>query len=999
MTRVIAVTALIWCMGIAHPAIAQDVEQDSLERDYAVDLPRIAPHEPEDTAETFVIDPAFEMQLVAAEPLVHDPIAMAFDEKGRLFVVEMRGYSERRDENIGAIRLLTDVDGDGVYDTSDVYVDGLAWPTAIACYDGGVYVGIPPDIFYFKDTDGDNRADIHEHVYTGFGLNNVQGLLNSFNWGLDNRIHGATSSSGGAIHQVDNPDFKPVAVGGRDFSFDPATRDFRAESGGAQHGLTFDLDGHKLVCHNSDHMMMLMYEDRYIARNPYLAAPSPRLSIAVDGPQADVFRQSPVEAWRIVRTRLRVKGIVSGPVEGGGTASGYFTSATGITAYKGTALPEEFRGQVFVADVGSNLIHRKQVTPKGIEFEASRLDDGKEFIASTDNWFRPVQFANGPDGALYVADMYREVIEHPDSLPPLIKKHLDLNAGFDRGRIYRIVPKNFEQPKIPDLSKLDDDALAAMVAHPNAWHHATAARLISERKRNDISNGNIEGLRNSVLANGDAQGRMQAMNALAWLGGFDETTAVTLLSDASPLVREHAIRLSEPLLAQSKSVLQKLVSMAKDTDPRVRYQLAYSLGEHPAAQNPPDAFVQLAKDSANDRWMRLAMLSSLTSGAGEVLAVLLDDEAFGNERDERDFLGQLALQVGATGQAEDLKLVLDRVDNLPSGSRSSAVVRGVIDGLQLAPGNPETQAILAKSKSAGFAVTEMIAKAKTVVNDASQSDADRTTSIQSLRLSPYQDVKDLLGMQLSANSSSSIKLATLQTLRSYDNADIADSVLGAWSLFTTDVRAEALELLFSRTDWLATLLDAVEEDDFARSNIPSTRVQYLLSHSNASLRAKASTLFEQRSSSEFDAAIEAHQDALTLKGDPAKGRVTFEERCASCHRFKGLGYPLGPDLSTMAARGAETILVNVIDPNREINPQYVNFTIEMNDGNFLTGVLDSETSTSVTLKRAGGLQDTLLRVNMTEMYSSDLSIMPEGLEDSLGSQGMADLIAFLLSDD
>ncbi|MFP6598687.1 MAG: PVC-type heme-binding CxxCH protein, partial [Candidatus Hydrogenedentota bacterium] len=235
--------------------IAQDEVEDSLERNYKAELPRIAPHEPEDVAETFLIHPDFEMQLVAAEPLVHDPIAMAFDERGRLFAVEMRGYSERRDENIGAIRLLTDTDRDGVYDTSDVYVDGLAWPTAVACYDGGVYVGVPPDIYYFKDTDGDNEADIKEHVYTGFGLGNVQGLLNTFKWGLDNRIHGSTSSSGGTIQRVDDPTSKPVPVGGRDFSFDPATRHFASESGGGQHGFTFDLDGNKIVCHNSDHIM------------------------------------------------------------------------------------------------------------------------------------------------------------------------------------------------------------------------------------------------------------------------------------------------------------------------------------------------------------------------------------------------------------------------------------------------------------------------------------------------------------------------------------------------------------------------------------------------------------------------------------------------------------------------------------------------------------------------------------------------------------------------
>jgi len=216
----------IWC--IAFSATAQ---QDSLDRSYAEELPRIAPLEPEAALDSFETHPDFRVELVAAEPLVHDPIAMAFDEKGRMFVVEMRGYSEQRNENIGSIRLLEDTDGDGQYDVSHPYVEGLAWPTAVACWDGGIFVGIPPEIRYYKDTDGDNRADINEVVYTGFGLSNVQGLLNTFKWGLDNRLYGATSSSSARVRPGNAPDVLPLELRNRDFSFNPRTREIRAESG------------------------------------------------------------------------------------------------------------------------------------------------------------------------------------------------------------------------------------------------------------------------------------------------------------------------------------------------------------------------------------------------------------------------------------------------------------------------------------------------------------------------------------------------------------------------------------------------------------------------------------------------------------------------------------------------------------------------------------------------------------------------------------------------
>ena len=398
-----------------NPAHCQTTTKD--EPDYASELPRIPPKSTAEALGSFTAEDGFQIDLVASEPLVVDPIAFAFDEKSRLFVVEMRGYSEDADRNLGRVRVLTDDDGDGRYDRASTYVDGLSWPTAIACYDGGVFVGVAPEIRYYKDTDGDGKADHRRVVFEGFGRSNVQGLLNTFKWGLDNRIHGATSSTGAEVKSVAAGKSDRLSLRGRDFAFDPKSGHIAATSGGGQHGMSFNAWGEKFVCSNSDHLQFVFYEDRYIRRNPFFAPPPARRSIATDGPQADVYRASPVEPWRIVRTRLRVGGLVPGPIEGGGTAAGYFTGATGLTVYLGNAWPAEFAGWAFVCDVGSNLIHRKRFSSAGVGYRASRVDINTEFIRSSDIWFRPVQLGNGPDGTLYVADMYREVIEHPKSLP------------------------------------------------------------------------------------------------------------------------------------------------------------------------------------------------------------------------------------------------------------------------------------------------------------------------------------------------------------------------------------------------------------------------------------------------------------------------------------------------------------------------------------------------------------------------------------------------------
>lgn len=822
-------------------AIAQ--EPDSVDRDYSGELPRIEPLSPIAALESFETHPNFEMQLVAAEPMLYDPIAMTFDEFGRMYVVEMRGYSEQRDEDIGAIRLLEDTDGDGALDTSTVFLDGLAWPTAVACYDGGVFIGVAPDILYAKDEDGDGRADRVERVFTGFGLDNVQGLLNSFNWGLDNRIHGATSGSGARVTPANAPDAEPLVLRGRDFSFDPRTREIRAESGGGQHGLSFDDYGRKFVCHNSDHAQMLMYADRLVARNPYFAPTPARISIAAEGKQAEVFRISPVEPWRIVRTRLRVQGLVPGPVEGGGTPAGYFTSATGITVYRGDAWPAPYRGQLILGDVGSNLIHRKTLHAKGLELEADRARPGVEFVASRDIWFRPVQFANAPDGTLYAADMYREVIEHPDSLPPVIKKHLDLTSGNDRGRIWRIAPQGFTPGTVERLGELDPAELVPYLAHRNAWHRQTAARLLWERRDATVA----EAVRALVRDTAWDVARIQALHTLAGLDALDEATLLAAMGDDSAWVRAHTAGLAESFVETSPEVTEELVRLAYDDVARVRYEAAFAAAALPLDRRVVTLAGVLKRDGG-DRWMRVAALSGLAEGAGEVFLRLLRDEEFLREPFAKDVLRALASIVVRADPARTVERCVDAVTTL-----------------------------------------------------GQEADAMRDA---------------LAGILASAQDGNGTKQAPTIPRVSGDKQEV----------------------------------------------------------------------------------LERLKPALARTGRPEAGRMIFKERCASCHSFDDTKAGLAPDLRSTMQRGRESVLVNVVDPNAEVYPGFVAYALNLKNGNAVTGVLQEESANAITLGTVDGSVRTVLRVDVEEMWSLGVSLMPEGLLDDLDVQAVADLMAYIESE-
>jgi putative membrane-bound dehydrogenase-like protein len=333
-----------------------------------------------------------------------------------------KAHHQRNQENptdaaIGTVRLLEDTDGDGVFDKSTLFADGLSWPTGVACWKGGVFVAATPDIWYLKDTDGDGKADIRRKVFTGFRKLNVQSVMNNSGVGPRQSHPRRGRSNGGQIRPGDKPDAKPLVMTRQDFRFDPVTEKFELLSGGARFGGTFDDWGHRFLCDIRNPPSNVVLPQRYLARNPYLAARSPLKDMAESGDQLPVFRISQPELWRELRAKRWAgeRDIVMPRSELIG--AGVVTSSSGITSYRGSAYPEKYRGNVFVCEVAGNLFYRLQLAPDGPTFKAARVDTGAEMVASTDNWFRPVNFINAPDGTLHVMDMYRKTSSTRGAFP------------------------------------------------------------------------------------------------------------------------------------------------------------------------------------------------------------------------------------------------------------------------------------------------------------------------------------------------------------------------------------------------------------------------------------------------------------------------------------------------------------------------------------------------------------------------------------------------------
>lgn len=988
----LVVAAVVLCGGVARLGAQIDLEPDSVSKDYSAELPRIAPTEPRDALATFQIAEGFAVELAASEPLVADPVAMAFDEHGRLFVVCMQGYSEQGDDRLGVVRLLTDSNDDGVFDAGVDFLTGLSWPTAIACHDGGVFVAAAPDVFYCKDADGDGRADETKVVFTGFGRGNVQGLINSFRWGLDNRLYAAAGLN---ENQIASPggNGETQTLRGVDFSFDPVKLDLRRESGGAQHGATFDRWGERFVCSNSDHLQWVEYDARYLERNGQLSPPPARRSIAVDGPSAPVYRASEVEPWRIVRTRLRVKGMVSGPVEGGGRPAGYFTSASGVTAYLGDGFGEPYDSgdYIFVGDVGGNLVHLKRVDTNGLDKTATRATaPEKEFLTSTDTWFRPVQFANGPDGALYVLDMYRETIEHPLSLPPMIKQHLDLTSGRTRGRIYRITPTNWTRPSRPNPGDVDESELVSLLGHRNGWHRETAARLIVEHGRASPEAAQRLAIQ-LVDASRNAEepiARIRALYCLHTLDRLADADLAARLQDPHPQVRRHALKIAESPKFATDAVVQAIASLATDPAIEVRFQLALSLGafDWDARCEP---LVALALQEGDDAKMRFAVLSSMRDDRLVMLSALLSRADWGDLN--RDLPREIVREIGADGR--ELAATLTLFDTLPRAIRddlTAAALRGV---------GRRGPALIARLAEVGVSepktlVGRQLELARQAALDGGMAAPNRVVALHTLCLGEFDLVGETLAALLSPLQPPALREATVAELGEFSDQGAGRLLLESSSSLAPEARRNALDLLTSRDAWAELLLQALTDGSLAPGQLSARHRQRLLEHRNPRIAESAKSILG--GDSDRAAVVERLAHVLDGAGDAVRGAEVFRKTCASCHRLDGHGSEVGPNLEPLRNRGAAFLLTNILDPNQEVDPRYEAYVAVTSDGRSVSGILATETPAAITLLAADGNAVEIDRPDLEVFQSSGKSLMPEGLERDLTEQSLADVLAYLI---
>ncbi|MBI1355493.1 MAG: c-type cytochrome [Acidobacteria bacterium] len=976
------------------------------------------PYPPKESMAMVELPEGYRLELVASEPDIVDPVAIAFDERGRMYVVEMIDYPLNLDP-LGQVKRLEDKDGDGYFETATLFADKIQFPTGVMRWRNGILVASAPDLLFFPDADDDGKADSREVLLTGFAATNPQLRVNSPRYGLDNwiyvnyprlvnaRKYAKEFGDGGSPLTFPNkPGAPQLDVRAEDLRIRPDEARVEALGNGSQYGNSFDQWGNRFTVYNNDYLRTIVIEDRYLESNPYLAVTKSYRSVSGLDHAAEIY---PVTVDPLVIHDSQI---------------GHFTSACGMSIYTGGALPEDFNGNAFTCEPVNNLIRRSIVSPQGASFLAKPAYDHKEFLASKDSWFRPVYTTTGPDGSLYIADYYRFTVEHPEFVPPELSKQIEFEARHKLGRVYRLVHDSSKPWPPVDLSAASTAELVENLGHPNSWQRLESQRLLMDRK----DAAAVEPLK-ALASKADAPvARIHALWSLDGLGALDNGLILGALSDPNPDVRRQAIRMAETRLPNDE-LAKALLGMTGEADSRVQLQLALTLSLEGAGV-PTKASFPLLRDiisrNMDDEWFRIGVLTGASKNAGQWFDSLIADPQFAATATDgkADLLRRTASILGASQDAAGMAAVLRTVSRAAQPAQSwwrIASLEGLGEGvdqassanLKLGAGEPILLDLLAKASpdvaqsalelawrvrlTAGPALDRLVtAKTKLAFDPETDVEVRRAAAgVMALRLdaATTQELVTLVAPQ----QPTEVQLAAVRALANSDSLELAPKLIERWRELSAPVREVALGWFMNDRDRLVALLDATAEGKIQPWSLGPNAARVLERHPDAEVQEKAKSVFAQAQGQDRQAVYESYLPAIREQGDASRGREIFREQCSECHKVEDMGYALGPDLLSVTARYKEVLLADILMPNSAVETGFEEYMVETKDGRMLTGVLAKETPASVTIRQAKGVEDTILRSNMDSMYSLSVSPMPEGFEEKISVDAMADLIAFIKS--
>jgi putative membrane-bound dehydrogenase-like protein len=950
---------------------------------------------PSEAAGKMTVANGLDVRLFAAEPLIRQPVAIEFDDRGRLWVIQYLQYPNpaglsrvkvdrfsrtiydrmpdpppRGPTGADRVTILEDTDGDGKADHSHDFVSGLNLASGLAFGYGGVYILQPPYLLFYADRNHDDRPDGEPEVLlSGFGIEDAHSVANSLTWGPDGWLYGLQGST--VTARIRGIEFQQGI-----WRFHPTTRRFElfCEGGGNMWGLDFDRFGNLFASTNVGGFVML-----HGVQGGYYWK-----SFGKHGPLHNSYTFGYFE-------HVAHSGLSGGHVSVGGLF------------YEADAFPKEWRGRYIAADLLDHSIHWHEVSPRGSTFQARQ---GGDVLRANDTWFAPSDMTLGPDGALYVTDWHDKRTAHPDP-----------DADWDRsnGRIYVVSVPGAKVGQRQNLSTQTNRELIALLRHPNTWYRRRARRILSERRASDFDADLRQAVRDER-----GVGSLEAYWAHYGCVGFDETLAEELLTHPDRDVRTWAVRLSgdEPHLSDKLSA--RLVALAEtEPDACVRSQLACSaqrlprrfgldiarklLLRDPDGSDPhlplllwwaverhalDDPEMTLAKFASPESWQSALMRSAIVGRLMRRFAS--EGTATGDEVCVR-------LMASARTQA-DRRVLISALEEGTRGRRPSLSAQSLITRITTLASEDVSNFVLIQL-AARMGSRSAIDRVRAVASDESAPDVDRRRALELLgEIKDGSAVRALIDAA-TLDPSLSIRTTALSVLGRFEDATIADALIAAYPKQGAAWQSRAREILLNRQTMAKFFLTAIDRGEFPAKEVPMEQLANLASFRDANLDALVLKHWgSHRGSTPEERLAEVRRlnnDLRAAAGDRQRGRLVFQKHCASCHRLFGEGETVGPDLTFANRQDRDYLLISLVDPSGVVRKEYQAFNIHTTDGRVLAGLIVEQSPATVTLRDGKGDRTRIARSEIEVIKESATSLMPDSLYKELNPDELRDLFRYL----
>jgi putative membrane-bound dehydrogenase-like protein len=975
---------------------------------------RESPLAPAESLAQIELDSNFQARLLAHEPQVIDPVDAAFDDRGRLWVVEMQDYPFRTDATPnGRVRVLTDADGDGVFEASQVFADQLEMPTGIALWKDGVVLTLAGQLVWMRDTDGDLCVDSQQVWIEGFSRDNEQLRANHPRLGPDGKWYIASGLRGGNV--VTGADFitndaVPLALGSRDVRFTPQTKTLEPITGPAQFGLCFDTLGRRLFCSNRNPAVLVRFEQEDLNGNPLAGLIPSVIDVIPAGEQSHVYPV--VNAWTTSNLH-----------------AGQFTAACGVYFHSfskeqsnaSSRSGSSPKVRIFACEPTGSLIHssifEQRVSPTSRLETATSDKDSHEWLASRDEWFRPVNILASPDDGIVVLDMHRAVIEHPAWVPDELKNRRDERWGNTAGRVYHVAPKGgntlsamLKELQASPLSQRSSGELTKLVASSNGWIRETARRLLIEREAVDqVAELEMQALQPDL----PSEGRIVSLFLASVLQQKTPSAVTELLASdaATDELKIAALRVAYQNADADANLAPTVVRLATSTSSNeVLLECLRCLGKQTDRPNT-DYSASLVASLENAFLIHSKSTAELLVAAGSAMRrhpqMLLTAWLRGMSRTTTDESTEQEL---VTIAAAARRLAAASFD---AETAQVDPILGLVE--QLITPTPDRAAANAASQAAAFSLISEILNQRQKIGslrsrlEASQiwdfvlatatrptgsKAAVRQQAILLLAQSPRSSDRDHLP-ELASHSEVTIRSTALRAWSTTLDPACDEYLLQSLSSSSPQLKGTIVELIGQKPARIAALNELMAAGKITAPQIGAVELKKLVTRAKDNAKQQLEAALDSIVNSNRAKVVADYQSCLSLEADPIRGKQVFTKHCASCHKIGDVGVQVGPDISDSRTQQPAQLLTNILDPNRAIDNNYFRFIALTEDDQVIEGMIAEETSDAVVLRGQNNTRHILQRSQLQELRATGVSLMPEGIESQVDQQSMADLIAYI----